>query len=415
MTLRNLHWTRNGRIALYLGALLACLGLVGLRLGNALPINAWSLGYARLAMNGKPGLDALPLPPEGHQGASVWLAGEAVTSGDPERALDLLGEPDRDGAADVLSASVRADVLMAEGHFADAVESWVSAGDYQSITQAATQAQSQARLDDAELAYRGAWRLSPVDGTLPLANFLWQVKGDPAAAEALLRQSLTNRQAENLNWLRGLGNVLRAESRWDEALAYYERALQEKPDDLYTLRLIGEVYSLGMDQPEVARGYFQRMIDLAPEDAAGYFAVGQLMAKDEQFDEADLWFVRALSRNPDDPWMWVVRANTARSAGNVALALEIYEETVQRFPDYALAYYELAWAYRLNNEPRQAVGAIEGALARQQLPSPWFFVRAGEIYQWAGDGMGALKAYRLALSIDPKNTVAQQRVESLLK
>ena len=50
MTLRKLHLAQHRRSALYVGILLAFLALLVLRLGQALPINAWS----RMAIDSAP-------------------------------------------------------------------------------------------------------------------------------------------------------------------------------------------------------------------------------------------------------------------------------------------------------------------------------------------------------------------------
>lgn len=414
MTLRRSIFLQSQRPVLYVGLLLASLALLGLRLGQTLPINAWSLSYARLAMKGKPALDVLPEAPERHERASIWLAEEAVSSGDPARALDLLDATDRESAQDALSSSVRADALLAQGYFPEAVEGWVQAGDYQSLIQAATVAQSQGRLDDAELAYRGAWSLSPADGTLALANFLWQGRGDPAEAERVLRTSLSSYDAGNLNRLRSLGLVLQAQSKWEEAIVVYQEALNQNSDDLYTLTLLGHAYLDGKDNFELARSIFDYMISVAPREGDGYFAMGQLMAKQGKSEEAEEWFVEALVRNPENPWWWVVRANTQRNADNISTSLGIYHEAVRRFPSFAPSYFELAWAYKLNGQPKEAIRAIEQALARQGMSNPWYFVRAGEVYEWAGEKAQARLAYLSALEVDTGNVYAHWAAQQSL-
>ena len=194
----------------------------------------------------------------------------------------------------------------------------------------------------------------------------------------------------------------------------YQQALDQKPEDLYTLRLIGEAYYLGKEDPVEAYNVFQSMLSLAPEKGDGYFAIGQLRGHQQKYDEAEQWFIRALERDTNNPYWWFVRANTARNAQKLQLALDIYTQTVQQFPNYAHAYFEMAWAYKLNDQPEQAINAIELALDRQQIPNAWYFVRAGEIYEWAGERAQARSAYLEALAFKPGNLPAQRVAQGRL-
>ena len=244
-----------------------------------------------------------------------------------------------------------------------------------------------------------------------MANFLWHIKNEPSASERILRQSLAEYQSANVNWIRTLGNVVRAQERWDEALVEYERALELNPDALYTLQLIGETYMLGLSNSEKASEIFYAMVVLAPESGIGYFELGRLMAEMERFDEADQWFAEAIERNPDEPWWWVVRANTAREAQNLPLALDIFNTAVERFPNYSMTYYEMAWAYKLNDQPAQAIEAINNAIRSMNTQNVWYYLRAGSIFEWAGEIEIALDTYNKVLSIENANPLAVEIAE----
>jgi len=86
-----------------------------------------------------------------------------------------------------------------------------------------------------------------------------------------------------------------------------------------------------------------------------------------------------------------------------------------RFPDFAPAYYEIAYIYQLNEQPAQAMTAIERALALMAPPNASYYTRAGSIYEWAGDETQALHVYRQALLIDPQNAAARKGVDRLDK
>jgi tetratricopeptide (TPR) repeat protein len=109
------------------------------------------------------------------------------------------------------------------------------------------------------------------------------------------------------------------------------------------------------------------------------------------------------------------RGNAALQAKNLTLMIAIYQEELARFPDFAPAYYSIAYAYHLNNQPAQAKAAIEEALVLMSPPNSDYYSLAGSIYEWIGDERMALHAYQQALLIDPKNVDALGGVERLDK
>ena len=208
--------------------------------------------------------------------------------------------------------------------------------------------------------------------------------------------------------------LFRSQKRWDEAIAVYESTLVHSPDDWTAHIGLGWAkYERGDGLP-AAMSEFQKAINAPQSQGNGQFAIAEMLTHEKRFDEADAWFAQALALNPD-AWWYMARGDSARQAGNLTLALAVYQETVARFPDFAPAYYEMAYAYQLNEQPAQAMAAIEQALALMALPNAAYYARAGGIYEWAGDASRALHAYRQALLIDPHNVTALQGVERLDK
>ncbi len=145
----------------------------------------------------------------------------------------------------------------------------------------------------------------------------------------------------------------------------------------------------------------------------GYFAVAQVLTLEQNYVEADEWYQVAVDLSQKNRWWYIARGNDTRAAGNLDLALKTYQEAVQLFPDYAMTYYEMAWAYHLNEQPEMAQKNIEKALSLIGSPNEQYYVRAGKIYEWAGKKNQALNNYRQALRIDPQNVSALEGVERL--
>ncbi len=394
--------------------LVAALLLWAVPLWSAGKVNAWSLAFARPALVQGLGSVVVSEPPVTHHHAPIWLALQTFAHGEPH-----LAQPWREALytaamENPFAARILGQVLWAQGQITDAIQTWLHARNYHALLDAARQAQEAGRLEDALSAYRAARVVDPQNGTLPLVNFLWWQCGGKDAAESLLRQALVQYPdaEKRLDWQYRLGEMLRDAERWDEVLVLYRQLLNDNPNDWRVHIGLGwTLYHRGGEK-NAAEKEFRQAIALTPERGEGYFAMGQLLVKEGRYIEADTWFAQAIQRNPDVKWWWLTRANAARSSGNLEQALALYQETVTRFPDWAPAYYEMAWNYRLMERRDEALQTIKQALSLTVIfPDAWYYVRAGQISPGAGGQAVAGECYRKTVQRAPKNIIAVNGIE----
>jgi len=272
------------------------------------------------------------------------------------------------------------------------------------------------KLEEAEQMYRIAWSIAPAKATKYL-SLLLEKRGEYGAAEQILREALFNYPdaSDRLEWWRALGNNLQLQGRWDEAFSIYVKAIEEFPNDPALYVGLGWTRYKRGDGLEAALGEMHRALALDSESGDVHIIIGMLMGEARHCDEADTWFRLGLERNPYSAWGHLMRANYARACGNLDFALSLYQETLALFPNFAAAYHEIALVYKLNNQPQEAVDAVEKSLKLMDPPDPWFYVRAGEIYEWAGMLDDAVAAYQHALALDPNNSVALQALQRVGK
>lgn len=395
---------------IFLLSLLIIVALCFIPLPNLWARNSWSLDYEKYAL-GTTDIHST-LYPDKHSRAPLWLARDALAKGDPLRALMLVESLAEQGDRQALI--IKAHALVTRGEFSAAVQAWIQASDFTSLLDAARAAEDDARLDDAWMAFRAAQVVDPETGTLPLVYFLWR-SNELESAATLLRQFLnTHPQATNrLALVLQLGSILRAQQSWTEAEAVYLQLLNEQPENVAAHIGLGWVYYLRGDGLELAIDEFQKAISYAPQQGDGYFAMGQILVKETCYSEADTWFARAIERNPDELLWWLTRANAARESGDLVLAIDIYRQAETQFPVSASVYYEMAWTYRLADLPDEAVRTIEQALALAMPPPEQYYVRAGQIYEWAGMEVEAIAVFRKVLEENPSNIAAQQGLQRL--
>jgi len=230
---------------------------------------------------------------------------------------------------------------------------------------------------NALAAFKTAWAIAPKNGALPLIEYL------------------------------------REQKRFDEAVEVCQIALVKNKNDWRLYLGLGWVYYERGDGMESAIAEFQKAFAIDETRGDGYFAVAQVLTLEQRYFEADHWYRLAIERNTEYRRRYIARGNNMRSAGNFDFALSIYREAARRFPDFSVVYHQMSWAYRLNEQPKEALDSIEKALALMDPPNERYYTRAGQIYEWQGETDRALDAYLSALAINPDYKSAQRGASRL--
>ncbi|MGB8252242.1 MAG: tetratricopeptide repeat protein, partial [Anaerolineaceae bacterium] len=355
----------------------------------------------------------LAAAPIQHPRAAIWLARDALERQDPQLAEELVAPLAAAGNKDALV--VLADALSSQGEFSEAVDYWEKVGEVKLLINAADVARNNGRLEDALLAYRAAYQIDQEAGTIPLTSFLWSFCNNQDEAEKVLRDALDDysHSSQRSSWLLVLGRYLRQQSMWDESEKILLDLVREVPQNWQAFIELGWVYYQRGDGLGEAVSAFQKVAAIDPTRGEGYFAMGQVYAREKQYQEADDHFKHAIELNPQAWNWWITRANTLRESEDLSSALIIYQQALELFPDRAPIYYEMAWAYRLAESKSKAIQAIEQALVFSTSSSEWYYIRAGQIYEWAGEPDKAIAAYRAAIQINPDNANAQAALKRL--
>ncbi len=389
------------------GVLLTSLGR---SIYQGLVINAWSLNY----LHAHKGHTQVSLPvPDQHPRALLWFARDALSQNDPAHARVLVEDMAENGNKYALA--ILGEALAAEGEFAAAVEALSQARDTHALLAAATAAEADGRIGDALLAFRAVYGIDIEKGTLPLVTFLWDADIDRNEAVARIRDAFLQYPNSELRlaWFRQLGKYLRLQNRWDQAEATLHDLSREFPQDWQVYIELGWVYYWRGDGLDAALSSFQKATALTPTRGDGYVATAQVLIQEKRYNEADTLFAQAVDLNPQEKSWWLAWGYAMLGGGDLEGAINIYEQALFLFPDWASGYYELAWAYRLADFKDKSIEAIEQALAIVTSPSDSYYARAGQIYEWADDKTAAIAAYRDALNINSLNNAAQQGLQRL--
>lgn len=131
------------------------------------------------------------------------------------------------------------------------------------------------------------------------------------------------------------------DKNWDQAIAAYQRALAEFPNDVGGLTGLGLAYS-GTGQLENALESYQRASELAPDDPVLYEHIGKVreqLGHEKEAAEAYLASAEHYLSQQQAPH----------------LALERWQDAVRAYPDCVKAHAQLLQYHRRHNQTREAV------------------------------------------------------------
>ncbi len=129
---------------------------------------------------------------------------------------------------------------------------------------------------------------------------------------------------------------------WSQAIASYQRALSEFPNDIDALTNLGLAY-FNAGQFESALGPYQRASERTPDDPALYERIGQIQEELGQGQEAAKAYVASAEH-------YLGQQQSAH------LALERWHDAVRAYPDSMQAHVKLLQHYQQQGQVREAVG-----------------------------------------------------------
>ncbi|MEB3233297.1 MAG: tetratricopeptide repeat protein, partial [Leptolyngbyaceae bacterium] len=123
----------------------------------------------------------------------------------------------------------------------------------------------------------------------------------------------------------------------EKALQFFERSLQLNPDDAITLSCYaGTLAEIG--RHEKALEFFERSLQLNPDDAITLNRYANTLVSNDQHEKALQFFERSLQLNPDDAITLSCYAGTLAEIGRHEKALEFLERSLQIDPDNAITF-----------------------------------------------------------------------------
>ncbi|MBL0309479.1 MAG: tetratricopeptide repeat protein [Bacteroidetes bacterium] len=148
--------------------------------------------------------------------------------------------------------------------------------------------------------------------------------------------------------LLNFASCLEKVGKLDEALKCYHEvekiSLEEENESDWVYVEMAEVY-FKKGENENAKKYFQKALDLEPENTEALCGLGRVAATVDDYDGAMNYFEQALKLQPEDAYIFYYIAHTWSLRDDFYRAMHFYTEALKRKPDFAEVYNNIGSLY----------------------------------------------------------------------
>ncbi len=213
-----------------------------------------------------------------------------------------------------------------------------------------------------------------------------------------------------------LGNELFKASKYREALAEYEKALEGerkewRVNDWKIHDSLSKVL-LQLGDSERAEEQIHESLRLNPDNPEMYANLGLIMFERGSLDQAKKNMDVALRLSPDDPKLWCDRASIRLSMGDSDGGIEDYTKAIQIDPRYVSAYNYRGIVLFSKKELMRALADFNQAIMLDPKdPTPWYF--RARVRKEKGEITEALKDCTKALEVCPQGSPHREEIMEL--
>jgi tetratricopeptide (TPR) repeat protein len=159
--------------------------------------------------------------------------------------------------------------------------------------------------------------------------------GTEAPADAATRRaSFEATLAEHPNdveALKGLGDLQLAAGQFEPAIALYRKALAVRADDVGARLSLARALSQTKAYQEAASAY-EAVLETQPENREARLELARILSWDGRYDASLTVYADVLARSPDDKDALVERARVLSWKGDLDLAIRLFGELQERYP-----------------------------------------------------------------------------------
>jgi Tfp pilus assembly protein PilF len=144
-----------------------------------------------------------------------------------------------------------------------------------------------------------------------------------------------------------------------KALKLFQEVLMVIPEHVDARRNLAKVY-LDLGSLDKAKRHLTECLQIDPKDSWSYIMLGNIYARDEHnLDVAEFYYEKCLELNPEE-WMLINNyASLMMEKGDFPRAEELFKKALSLNPGYPHTYFGLALLYRIAGHLEESLSVIE--------------------------------------------------------
>jgi len=218
------------------------------------------------------------------------------------------------------------------------------------------------------------------------------------------------------------GILLKKQGSFGKAVTYFQKALEQKSDDYETLCELGwaEFKSGNVD---ICIEHLKKSIDLKSDYLPARINLATIYSHQKDFENAYTQWSHAVLLDPSNSVCKINLANECQNTKKYDEAIDLYNQVIILDTKYVSAYYGLGTAYlsKATLEEKidvtllnKAVEALKIATEKEPTNTD-AFINLGATYQYLEKYSEAIVAYEKAIKISPNNIVAKENLDNIKK
>lgn len=203
------------------------------------------------------------------------------------------------------------------------------------------------------------------------------------------------------------GMVLQDQGQEEAATVLWEELLKlEQGDSLVQDILVSAYESLGLatfkeGEFVKSRGFFQRILELKPDNTTAHMSLGVIAQSEGKFDEAIDRFVTTTKLAPQNGLAFYDMGYAYISKREYIQALPPLTTAIELMPEYAFAYANRGFSYLSLGRYDEAIADYNQAI-RYSRGYGRAYLDRGKAYQGKNNYAAALKDFTQAIKLEPK-------------
>lgn len=265
------------------------------------------------------------------------------------------------------------------------------------------------KYQEAEKFFAEALRIEPyrLEGIEYYSSCLWHLKKQVELC-TLAHDALEKSKFAPEAWI-VVGNCFSLQKEHENALKFFNRAIQLNPQNAYAHCLCGHEYVYNEDFQN-ARKYFETSLNYDIRHYNAWWGLGNICFKQEKYEKAVENFRQAISINANCPILYSYLGMTLSAMRRYSEALKHFDNAELLDPNNVLNRYQKSLVLFHLEKFDDALRELEKLklMMPKEAPIP---ILMGRIYKKLNKIEKAHHFFTLALDLDPKDN---QRIKSLI-